>query len=85
MPADYEKTFEKALLTFKFQLIFCPDTQELIHLNDPKTHPLGKLLKNYPNLDFLGQAMDPDIAVQIARGEIDPMSHKKLVPATTLE
>jgi exonuclease-1 len=54
VPADYEKTFEKALLTFKFQLIFCPVTQELIHLNDPKTHPLGKLLKNYPNLDFLG-------------------------------
>ena len=25
IPHTYEKTFEKALLTFKFQLVFCPE------------------------------------------------------------
>jgi exonuclease 1 len=24
VPQDYEKTYEKALLTFKFQLVYCP-------------------------------------------------------------
>ncbi len=54
VPQDYEKTFEKALLTFKFQLVYCPVKKELVHLHDPETHPLGKLLLNYPSLDFLG-------------------------------
>ena len=54
VPADYEKTYEKAFLTFKFQLVYSPEKRELVHMNDPKTHPLGKLLQNYPSLDFLG-------------------------------
>ena len=62
IPNDYEKTFEKAFLTFKFQLVFCPITKDLVHLNDPATHPQGNLLMNYPNLDFLGKRMSQDIA-----------------------
>lgn len=76
IPQEYEKTFEKALLTFKFQLIYCPIKKDLAHMNDPDTHEMGPLLKNYSNLDFLGKRMPTDIAQQIARGEIDPMSHK---------
>ena len=25
IPLDYEKSFERAMLTFKFQLVFCPE------------------------------------------------------------
>ena len=38
IPQSYEKTFEKALLTFKFQRVYCPKKQELVLLNDPETH-----------------------------------------------
>lgn len=35
IPADYERTFEKALLTFKFQRVYCPKRCTLVHLHDP--------------------------------------------------
>ncbi len=54
IPQNYEQDFEKAFLTFKFQLVYCPIKKELIHLNEPASHPLGPLLSNYQNLDFLG-------------------------------
>jgi hypothetical protein len=62
VPLDYEKDFEKAFLTFKFQLVFSPTERKLVHLNDPETHSHGKFLKNYPSLDFLGKQMPDDIA-----------------------
>jgi len=62
VPQDYETTFEKALLTFKFQLVYCPVLEDLVHLNDPESHPLGCLLKNYASLDFLGRRISKDIA-----------------------
>lgn len=37
---------------------------------------MGPLLKNYPNLDFLGKKMAKELAQAIAKGEIDPMSHR---------
>jgi len=35
IPFDYKTNFQRALLTFKFQYVFCPDKRELINLNDP--------------------------------------------------
>lgn len=58
IPNNYEQNFEKALLTFKFQLVYCPIQKDLVHLHDPSKHPLGSLLINYPNLDFLGEKLD---------------------------
>jgi len=84
VPLDYEKDFEKALLTFKFQLVFSPTERKLVHLHDPAKHPLGKLLKNYVSLDFLGKQMPDDIAQLIAKGDIDPMSHKRHEPQAVL-
>ena len=34
VPADYEDKFEKALLTFKFQRVFCPIKKHLVTLNE---------------------------------------------------
>ena len=47
-----------------------------MHLNDPDTHIFGRLLKNYANIDFLGKKLPQEVAQAIAKGEIDPMSHK---------
>lgn len=67
IPKDYETNFEKALLTFKFQRVYCPNTKQLVHLHDPQTHELGPVLTEYaekfdPKLEFLGALIDKDIA-----------------------
>ena len=61
-------------MTFKFQVVYCPDKGELVHLHDPATHPLGALLVNYPCLDFLGEKLDKEMAKKICTGELDPMT-----------
>lgn len=76
VPMDYERNFLKAKLTFKFQVVYCPEKEELVHLNDPETHPLGPMLVNYPDLDFLGEKLDQEIAKQICKGEIDPITRQ---------
>lgn len=68
IPKDYEKGFEQAMLTFKFQLVFCPKAQDLVHLNDPTTHPMGSLLINHPDLSFLGKKFSKETAVKICTG-----------------
>jgi len=35
IPPNYESEFEKALLTFKFQRVYCPTQMKLVHLHDP--------------------------------------------------
>jgi exonuclease 1 len=54
VPIDYQTLFQKAMLTFKFQVVYDPLREQLVHLNNPETHPLGALLINYPDLNFLG-------------------------------
>jgi exonuclease-1 len=74
IPPDYEKNFEKAFLTFKFQYVFCPEKRQLIHLNNPKEHTMGELLNTYETKDFLGEQMDSDLVLSIARGHVDPIT-----------
>lgn len=83
VPADYERHFEKALLTFKFQLIYCPLAKALRHLHDPDTHELGGLLKNYTTIDYLGRKLTSEVAQGIAKGEINPNNYKAY-EATTI-
>ena len=78
IPRDYERTFEMALLTFKFQRVYCPEKREIVHLHDPETHELGPLLKKHTDLDFLGTVLDSDIARQVAECVIDPITHENL-------
>lgn len=74
VPMDYERNFQKAVLTFKFQMVYCPKREEIVHLNDPDTHPLGALLINYDDLDFLGEKLDKEIANKVCKGELDPIT-----------
>jgi hypothetical protein len=56
--------------------VYSPENHELVHLNDPEKHPMGSLLQNYPNKNFLGDKMDHDFTLMIARGTIEPNSRK---------
>jgi exonuclease 1 len=66
VPLDYEKTFERALLTFKFQRVYCPDKRQLVYLNDPETHEHGHMLKKYDDLSFLGSELDFETLIKVA-------------------
>ena len=68
--------FEKAYLTFKFQLVYSPSEKDLVHLNDPVSHKNGHLLRNYSDLSFLGERILKELAHGIAKGEIDPNSKR---------
>lgn len=77
IPIDYERNFEMAMLTFKFQVVFCPEKRELINLNDPDTHPLGPLLINHNDHNFLGDRnLEKDLALKICTGEINPLTRE---------
>lgn len=59
-PPDVEEVFEKALLTFKFQVIYCPREKKMRHFNsmDEKEglSEYSSLLSKYKdNLSFLGE------------------------------
>lgn len=62
VPESYEKDFLQAKLTFFFQRVYCPRRKKVVHLHDPKSHPYGKQLKKFKNLDFLGKMVKPKLS-----------------------
>jgi len=63
--------------------VYCPKKKELVHLHDPDNHPLGALLINYPNLNFLGEKIEKDEAIKICTGVHNPITretYKEIVP-----
>lgn len=39
IPLDYEQSFMRALLCFKFQRVFCPEKREIVHVNNFDDYP----------------------------------------------
>lgn len=37
VPENYLDSFNKAFLTFHFQVVYCPKSKRLVYLSDPKT------------------------------------------------
>ncbi|KAL6616162.1 hypothetical protein ACP70R_038432 [Stipagrostis hirtigluma subsp. patula] len=63
VPPQYEENFKKAIWAFKFQRVYDPATEDIIHLSCVP-HDLSE------DLDFLG----PTVAKGIALGNIDPLT-----------
>jgi exonuclease 1 len=74
VPSDYLARFMQADLTFLYHFVFCPEKQEMVHLN-----PLESSIK-LENMPFLGQWHKPRIAAAVARAELHPQSRQPLVP-----
>lgn len=55
IPHNYKENFIKAMLTFNFQLVFCPDKNELVHLKEVKGHQLEKEFNKFEDTSFLGK------------------------------
>lgn len=72
VPDQYLEHFRNAELTFLHHRVFCPLQQKMVFLND-----LGPgVLES--NLPFLGPYVQPDTAIGVACGDIDPFSKQPL-------
>ncbi|CAO1943380.1 unnamed protein product [Urochloa humidicola] len=72
VPPQYEENFKKAIWAFKFQRVYDPATEDIIHLSSVP-HDLNEdleFLGPYPFFTWLPQ----DIAKGIALGNIDPLT-----------
>ncbi|KAL5337347.1 hypothetical protein BJX70DRAFT_370152 [Aspergillus crustosus] len=72
VPADYHQSFKQAELTFLYQRVFCPKAARLVTLTPPDDDV------KLEELEFIGADMDPEIAVGVAYGDLDPTTKKPL-------
>ncbi|PWY92652.1 PIN domain-like protein [Aspergillus heteromorphus CBS 117.55] len=73
VPTDYLDNFRQAELTFLYQWVFCPKAGKLVTLTVPESGV------NVKDLTFIGADMDPEVAVGVARGDLDPMTKEPLI------
>lgn len=79
LPADYEKEFERAELTFKHQQVYDPRIRQVVPLT-----PLPDNL-SWDDLEpFLGKRVPEDIGRSIAEGVIDPITMTPFVSSGKL-
>ncbi|KAF9892960.1 Rad2 nuclease [Aspergillus nanangensis] len=73
VPSDYLENFKQAERTFLYQRVFCPQAGKLVTLS-----PLdnGVTLEEMP---FIGADVDPEIAIGVAQGDLDPNTKEPLV------
>ncbi|XP_038724106.1 exonuclease 1-like isoform X2 [Tripterygium wilfordii] len=67
VPSLYEESFKKAMLTFQYQRVYDPVSEDIVHLSE-SCDTLGD------DLDFLGPAMPQHVAKGMAKGDIDPFT-----------
>ena len=73
---DLIEKFEKAFLTFRYQVIYCPIEKKLRYYSDIKKSKYKFAAKYLDNLDFLGTTdVEEDIVIKTTFGEIDPITH----------
>ncbi len=77
VPAGYLEAFKKAELTFLHQRVFCPLLNNIV-----MTTSIG--IQDEPeDFEFIGKAMDQDIARGVAKGDLHPMTKEPIVVETT--
>ncbi|KAJ5555191.1 hypothetical protein N7535_007632 [Penicillium sp. DV-2018c] len=73
IPADYLANFKQAELTFLYQRVFCPKAQRLVTLTPPDEDII------LDTLPFIGADMEPEIAVGVSRGDLDPTTKEPII------
>ncbi|RDW86761.1 putative exonuclease [Aspergillus mulundensis] len=68
VPPDYLQSFKQAELTFLYQRVFCPKAGKLVTLTLPDNNV------NLDEIPFIGDDMEPETAVGVANGDLDPTS-----------
>ena len=72
VPQNYENTFEKAFLTFKLQLVYCPIRKSIVHLTD--ILKFKNKIDKFEEISFLGKFLGKELEDKIVSGDIDPNS-----------
>lgn len=67
---QYRDAFILADITFKYQLVFCPLQRKQVRLNPP---PIDI---TEDQLQYAGEELDVDLALQLALGNCDPSTLK---------
>lgn len=75
VPTGYLDKFKRAELTFIHHRVFCPVAQRMVMLIS-----LRQGMKE-ADLPFLGKEVEPETAIGVACGDLDPMS-KEAIPTT---
>ncbi|KAJ5780569.1 XPG/RAD2 endonuclease [Penicillium paradoxum] len=73
VPADYLANFRQAELTFLYQRVFCRKAEKLVTLMPPE-----KDVK-LDTLPFIGADMEPEIAIGVSRGDLDPTTKQPII------
>ena len=83
VPPEYEKKVQRALWTFKYQRVYCPRRQSVVHLNDLPEDGLesdgfvkGAAVLEHGEEDFLGKSIPAGVARGIATGKLNPFTWK---------
>lgn len=75
---DTIKKYEKAFLTFRYQVVYCPKEKRMKYFNDIKNDHNYSFLDKYKNdLSFLG-ILDFDNIDKYIKGEINPITKKEI-------
>ncbi|KAK4697098.1 exonuclease 1, partial [Lecanoromycetidae sp. Uapishka_2] len=72
VPAGYLQAFYKAELTFLHQRVFCPVKNDIVMLTDIVSEVHSE------DLSFIGHAVEREIALGVAKGDLDPMTKQQL-------
>ncbi|KAJ5520221.1 XPG/RAD2 endonuclease [Penicillium fimorum] len=73
VPADYLANFKQAELTFLYQRVYCCKAEKLVTLTLPDKDV------NLAALPFIGADMEPEIAVGVSRGDLDPTTKEPII------
>ncbi|OJD14423.1 hypothetical protein AJ78_05224 [Emergomyces pasteurianus Ep9510] len=76
VPPQYLEDFKRAELTFLHQLVFCPVARKLVTLS-----PLAAGVK-LDSMPFVGADIEPDTAIGVACGDLDPMTKEPITLQT---
>ncbi|OGE49685.1 hypothetical protein PENARI_c020G02498 [Penicillium arizonense] len=72
VPADYQANFNQAELTFLYQRVFCHKAEKLVTLSPPEEGI------NLDELPYIGGDMEPEIAIGVSRGDLDPTTKEHI-------
>ena len=72
VPQGYLEAFHKAELTFLHQRVYCPLKKEVVMMNDLQADAQPE------DFSFIGGMVEQEIAIGVAKGELDPMTKQPL-------
>ena len=79
VPDDYREKFEKAVLTFRHQRVYDPNSKSIVHINDFPEESYAAAMKKFGNLDFIGPEIPPELVSQHVQGILNPITKEPYI------